>query len=139
MNFSDPKIGYHSGGCNVYRCRAFCTLFSFKRHLLPLIQGLVAVAIDRRMVNENILATFVGRDKAKAFSGIEPLDSSSTHKQLPYKKLKVHYRRNRLPALFDSYGNTRSASRSTSIRTLSHQHKHIYKIFPRKLPKSVNF
>lgn len=39
-------------------------------------------------MNENVLATFIRRDKSKAFSGVKPLDSSSTHKQLPYKNIK---------------------------------------------------
>ena len=53
--------------------------------LLPLREGLEPIAVDGRVMNENVFSTIFGRNKTKAFSGIEPLNSTSTQDVLPSK------------------------------------------------------
>lgn len=45
-------------------------------HGLPVVQRLVAVGVDGREVDEDILATIGGRDEAESLVGVEELDGT---------------------------------------------------------------
>src|SRR5688572_6509958 len=48
-------------------------------HLGALGQGLEALGVDARVVDEQVLATLVGRDEAEALVVVEPLHGSGRH------------------------------------------------------------
>ena len=50
-----------------------------ERHLLVLVQALVAVALDRREVREHVLAAVVRGDESEALAVVEPLDDTCSH------------------------------------------------------------
>jgi hypothetical protein len=54
--------------------RALLPLFDVEAHALPLVQRLVALALDRGEVHEHICPATVYRDEAVALVGVEPLD-----------------------------------------------------------------
>jgi hypothetical protein len=55
--------------------QALWALFNFEFNLLALGQGVEALALDRGVMNENVLLTFT-RDKAIPLAIVEPLDGS---------------------------------------------------------------
>ncbi len=50
-----------------------------ERYILTFLQAAIAVAVDSRVMNEQILATIFGGDEAVTFCIIEPFDSSLRH------------------------------------------------------------
>src|SRR5438477_12097095 len=70
------------GECDVLRLRALGALLGLVLHLRVLREGLVALADDRAVVDEQVLAAVVGRDEAIALVGVEPLDGSGCHFRL---------------------------------------------------------
>ena len=62
--------------CSLLALRA---LLNFKRHLLVLLQGLEAAALNFRKVREKVLAAVVRRDEAKALCIVKPLHSTCCH------------------------------------------------------------
>src|SRR5687768_13187559 len=57
--------------------RALLALYDIELHAVTLGQALVALRLDRRMMDEAVLLTVFGRDEAKALSVVEPLDRAS--------------------------------------------------------------
>src|SRR4051794_6513717 len=68
---------------NVRRGRALLTLLLVVAHLRALSQRLEAAALNRRVMNEEVLAAFIGGDEAEALVVVEPLDGSCCHVVLP--------------------------------------------------------
>src|SRR5680860_753040 len=64
---------------NVARLRALLALGHLEADLLTLVEGLVALALDRGEVNEQVLATGVRGDEPVALVGVEPLDGTFWH------------------------------------------------------------
>src|SRR5687767_10272335 len=58
---------------DVFRRRSLLTLHHVEFHPVPLGEGLEAVALDRRIVDEAILAAAVRGDEAEALRIVEPL------------------------------------------------------------------
>jgi hypothetical protein len=58
---------------------AFLAGSDVKRHFLVFLQAFEAVALDRREVREQILATAVRSDKAETLGVIEPFNGTCTH------------------------------------------------------------
>ncbi len=74
-----PRRPLADGG-NVFCRRAFLTLDYVKLNLRTLGERLEAFSLNGAVVDEAVLATVLGRDKAKAFAVVEPLHcSSGTH------------------------------------------------------------
>lgn len=55
--------------------QALRTLRDGKLNTLTLVEGLVSVGLDGRVVNEHVITTFTG-DEAISLRRVEPLDSS---------------------------------------------------------------
>src|SRR3954453_3198079 len=68
-----------SDGTNVLRLGALGTLGDVELDLLVLVQRLVAVGLDRRVVHEDVVAAVLLRDEAETLLGVEPLDSALSH------------------------------------------------------------
>src|SRR3954453_17309958 len=64
---------------DVRGCRALGTFLGLVAHLGALAERLEAAALDRAVVNEEVLAAVVGRDESKALVVTEPLHSSCRH------------------------------------------------------------
>src|SRR3954465_4201480 len=64
---------------NVRSCRALGTLLRLVAHLGALAERLEAAALDRAVVNEEVLAAVVGRNESKALVVTKPLHSSCRH------------------------------------------------------------
>jgi ABC-type long-subunit fatty acid transport system fused permease/ATPase subunit len=71
--FSRVRLYLYS--CNVDSLWAFFTLFDGELHLLAFLKALEALALDRSVVDKNIIA-FFAFDETIAFAIIEPLDRS---------------------------------------------------------------
>src|SRR3990167_10247553 len=56
-----------------------------KLHLIAFVQLLVTLDLDRAVMHEHIRAAVIGRDKAEALDGVEPLHGAALHKFLPTK------------------------------------------------------
>src|SRR4051794_21517147 len=67
---------------NVLRLRALGALRDVELDLLVLVQGLVALALDGRVVHEDVVAAVLLRNEAEALLGVEPLDSALSHAHL---------------------------------------------------------
>jgi len=78
--------GRTSGCSDVYCCRALLTLLDVESHFLTFIEGLIPVAVDGCVVDENVLATVFGSDEAEALRRVEPLDCTSTQNNTLYRK-----------------------------------------------------
>src|SRR2546423_3729618 len=63
------------------RLGALRTLGCLELHLRVLVERLVALADDRAVVNEQVLAASVGGDESVPLVGVEPLDGSCCHKK----------------------------------------------------------
>src|SRR5437899_8960899 len=68
---------------DVLRLRAFLTLRDLELDTLSVFQRLVAVHLDRREVDEDVLPP-VDRDEAVALLAVEPLDGALCHGALPH-------------------------------------------------------
>src|SRR3954452_12039926 len=64
---------------DVDRGRALGALLRLVRHLRALCEGLEALGVDARVVDEEVLASVVRRDEAEALVIAEPLDGSGCH------------------------------------------------------------
>jgi hypothetical protein len=58
---------------------AFLAGSDVERHFLVFLQALEAIALDRREVREQILATAVRSDKAETLGVVEPFNGTCTH------------------------------------------------------------
>src|SRR3954454_1115558 len=67
---------------NVLRLRALRTLRDVELDLLVLVQGLVALALNGRVVHEDVVAAVLLRNEAEALLGVEPLDGALSHARL---------------------------------------------------------
>src|SRR5581483_9991444 len=63
------------------RLGALRTLGCLELHLRVLREGLVALAEDRAVVNEQVLAAFIRGDESVPLVGVEPLDGSGCHRK----------------------------------------------------------
>src|SRR5690349_6563972 len=72
----DPQ---RSDRANVLRLRALRALGDVELDLLVLVEGLVALRLDRRVVNEDVVAAVLLRDEAEALLRVEPLNSALSH------------------------------------------------------------
>src|SRR3954469_12934992 len=68
-----------SDGANVLRLRALGTLRDVELDLLVLVQGLVPLALDGRVVHEDVVAAVLLCDEAEALLGVEPLHGALSH------------------------------------------------------------
>src|SRR6476469_7284512 len=68
-----------SESANVLRLRALGTLRDVELDLLVLVEGLVALRLDSRVVHENVVAAVLLRNEAEALLGVEPLDGALSH------------------------------------------------------------
>src|ERR1700712_4815388 len=64
---------------NVLRLRALGTLRDVELDLLVLVEGLVALRLDGRVVNEDVIAAVLLGDEAEALLGVEPLNCALSH------------------------------------------------------------
>src|SRR4051812_39968786 len=62
---------------NVLCRRALLALHDVELHAVTLGQALEALCLDRRMMDEAVLLTVLGRDEAKALGVVKPLDRAS--------------------------------------------------------------
>src|SRR5215218_9937838 len=69
----------NSGGTHGLRLRSLGAGADLEGHRLPLLQGLVALHVDCRVVDEDVLSAFIDRDEAEALLSVEPLDGPSRH------------------------------------------------------------
>src|SRR5581483_3015137 len=63
------------------RLGALRTLGCLELHLRALVEGLVALADDRAVVDEKILAAVVRSDESVPLVGVEPLHGSGCHRK----------------------------------------------------------
>src|SRR3954451_13372152 len=68
-----------SDGADVLRLRALRALRDVELDLLVLVQGLVALGLDGRVVHEDVVAAVLLRDEAEALLGVEPLHGALSH------------------------------------------------------------
>src|SRR4051812_28036029 len=88
-----PRLkGYELDGDDGLRPEALCTLDGVVLHLRALSKGLEALAGDRRVVDENVLATLFRGDEAVPLRVVEPLNGSSCHKKTPPLAMKERAR-----------------------------------------------
>src|SRR4051795_1758486 len=78
-----PRADYELDGRDGLRLRALCPFDCVVLHLRALGKGLVALARDRRVVDEHVLATLFRGDEAIPLRVTEPLDGSSCHRKTP--------------------------------------------------------
>src|SRR6266516_1452548 len=64
---------------HVRRLRALRTLANLELDLLALVQGLVPLACDLRVMDEDVLRLSVGRDEDVTLRVVEPLDDAGSH------------------------------------------------------------
>jgi hypothetical protein len=70
---------------NVHCLQALRTRLDFKLHFVAIVQGLIPVANDRLVMDEDIFA-ICARNESKAFSSVKPLDCSFFHGTNPFLK-----------------------------------------------------
>src|SRR3989440_818625 len=68
---------------DVRRLRPLLALFGLVLHLRVLSERLVALADDRAVMNEQILAAVIGGDEPIPLVGVEPLHGSGCHRKTP--------------------------------------------------------
>src|SRR4051794_41325059 len=71
-----------SDGADVLRLRALRALRDVELDLLVLVEGLVALRLDGRVVHEDVVAAVLLRNEAEALLGVEPLDGALSHARL---------------------------------------------------------
>jgi hypothetical protein len=96
------RMRERSGGLDIGGLLALRALHDLEAHLLAFLEGLETLHVDGREVCEQILATFVGRNEAKALRIIEPLDNTSCHPTSPV-------------TLLPTYEHVRKAKRQTAV------------------------
>src|SRR4051794_27731194 len=70
--------GGGSDGADAVGLRALLALDDLEAHPLPLVEALVPVHLDGRVVDEDVLAAVDG-DEAEALLGVEPLHGALCH------------------------------------------------------------
>src|SRR3954469_8760244 len=83
----DPASSDGSDLLNVRCGRALLALLLVVAHLRALGERLEAAALDRGVVDEEVLAALIGRDEAEALVVVEPLDGSCCHLFFPPRGL----------------------------------------------------
>src|SRR6476469_4177694 len=79
----DPAWSDDSDLLNVRCGRALLALLLVIAHLRALGERLEAAALDRRMVNEEVLAALIRSDEAESLVVVEPLNGSCCHVIFP--------------------------------------------------------
>src|SRR3954447_18848904 len=79
----DPASSAGSDLLNVACGRALLALLLVVAHLRALGERLEAAPLDRRVVDEEVLAALVWRDEAESLVVVEPLDGSCCHVNFP--------------------------------------------------------
>src|SRR4051794_34580516 len=74
-----PSTKGVSDGLDVLRLRALGALGDLELHALVLVQRAVALALDGRVVHEDVGAAAVLSDEAEALLGVEPLHRTLCH------------------------------------------------------------
>src|ERR687893_789295 len=69
---------------DVLRLRALGALGDVELDLLVLVEGLVALRLDGRVVHEDVVAAVLLRDEAETLLGVEPLDGALSHALYSY-------------------------------------------------------
>src|SRR5215217_7582140 len=77
-----PAFQTRSDRADVLRLGALGTLGDVELNLLVLVQGLVALGLNRRVVHENVVAAVLLRDEAETLLGVEPLYGALSHAYL---------------------------------------------------------
>ena len=67
----------------VGRTRAFFALSDLELNFLAFLKIGVAGRLDFRVMNEQIIAAIIGRDKSKAFLPVKPFYCTCTHYSAP--------------------------------------------------------
>src|SRR5262249_22321626 len=68
-----------SDRADVLRLRALRALGDVELDLLVLVEGLVALGLDGRVVHEDVVAAVLLRDEAETLLGVEPLHGALSH------------------------------------------------------------
>src|SRR3954449_3783305 len=76
---SGPAWMNRSERTNVLRLRTLGALRDVELDLLVLVEGLVALRLDRGVVNEDVVAAVLLSDEAETLLGVEPLDGALSH------------------------------------------------------------
>lgn len=79
---SEVRLGSNSDGANVLSLGALLALSDLELDLLALVEGLVAAALDLRVVNEHIRSATFLLDESEALFTVEPLDTALSHNQM---------------------------------------------------------
>src|SRR5689334_23047795 len=79
---TSPRWGRASERADVLRLRALRTLGYVELDLLVLVEGLVALRLDRGVVNEDVVAAVLLGDEAEALLGVEPLNGALSHARI---------------------------------------------------------
>src|SRR6188472_1641099 len=74
-----PAFQTRSDRADVLRLGALGTLGDVELNLLVLVQGLVALGLNRRVVHENVVAAVLLRNEAETLLGVEPLHGALSH------------------------------------------------------------
>src|SRR5882757_5381055 len=75
-----------SDRANVLRLRTLRALRDVELDLLVLVERLVAIGLNGRVVNEDVVAAVLLGDEAEALLGVEPLNGALSHAgNSPYK------------------------------------------------------
>src|SRR4029078_12831696 len=74
-----PRTAVRSQRADVLRLRTLGALGDLELDLLVLVQGLVALGLTRRVVNEDVVAAAVLSDEAEALFCVEPLNGALSH------------------------------------------------------------
>lgn len=82
---------------DVYRLQALLALGGFEFDLLALIEGFVTASADTGVVREEVCASVIRSDKAKAFFGVEPFHSASCHVAFLLGVLRVFHMQTPFP------------------------------------------
>src|SRR5689334_170008 len=79
---TSPRWGRASERADVLRLRALRTLGYVELDLLVLVEGLVALRLDGRVVNEDVVAAVLLGDEAEALLSVEPLNGALSHARI---------------------------------------------------------
>src|SRR5215203_5420876 len=80
LPFECVVVRYDSvDGTNLRGLLALRSILCLELHLLVLLQGLEAAALDLGEVREEVLTTAIRLDEAKALGVVEPLDRTRAH------------------------------------------------------------
>src|SRR4030095_1922539 len=75
--------GTSAGNLDVVRLRPLLALHDLELDVLALVEGLVAVAPDRRVVDEHVRAAAIDGDEPETLLRVEPLDGAVRHDLSP--------------------------------------------------------